>query len=1529
MADKKAGGLYLSIGLTLSQLQSDFLAAEQTVKQGISALNRQQNLIKLRMEADTAGLDRAKDAAKILEIQEQSLTQVLQMQRDKLTLATKAYQDVAQSKGANSAAAKQLETSMERERLAVARLEAQLKSLSEQKIAINSTKLQTQLQDNISKLNAKVQHVKIQAELDTSKFKSAGNVFDAQKIQIAAVTKEIELQRQKLAQLQAQMYQSARQSGADSSTTLNIKSNVLQQLREIQQLEAKLKELQSTNINVQIRNDSIKRVEAEISENIARINAKIEHIKVKTDIDVSKLGTAASEFDRAKAHVQGLNRELDLQNQKLAEMRRALGNSISANGLNNVKTINLQIEIQKQIQAINQLKAKIQELNNIAPPKTNNLLSNYLNIKGDVTGALNNITTAFSNLQGATSSADNAIVASLSVIGSIPHPVGRAVAAFAAMPVVLKGVENSLVDMARAATAAGDATYVMSRGFQMSVKDAGKFSTNAKVAGTDVNSLATAVKNVQRQIVKGGDDSRAAEWLKRYGESARDANGNLKNLNELTFSLSRALHKAQEEGKGAEFVFSVFRNISADDITAIEDWIAVNEQAATIVKNGLANPALAHEVKGNLNALAVQEGQLKASFESALLPVANEIIPRLTERAGKLTQILADNKDVIKEIGNDLASIWGGVETVVDKIGGGISAVGGVFKDIYMARVKAEERLIERYKNDASIQTAEDLFQRELPRNYTWQERQTIENDSYRYEQELKRYEPLIKAIRDAREKIQEEKKSLAATMAEGIAGNILKPFVDSINQDITPNLQKYRDEVDAILYKLNHTDYENKIYDVEKRYEAALRDGEKTLLEQVELQKLKQAQLAQIQKEQLEKTKQYYRDAADIEYSLTHSAYEKQLRDIELWKDAKIKAGEDAAAVIANAAAKEAEAFEREVDRIKGATQSLEDEIFEMENSQYEADKRRAFQKAQRALESGVDIDTVQRFLNDKLRQLNQRAQQGGDYTKAPEGAMQRGGNGISVIGADQIIDDGKLNQSIGLVADVSREFAQLSSTLSDETRERIAAIESTKQLADAQNNLAQQTSGLQIIEGDQFVNQPSAQQSLPTIDSNPADSLKNFATSTQEISNAQKAFADSVKNFPPDYFNNLADSSKAVSDMQLALTNSTMRLIDAQDKLATAISNLPSTENATRNTATNQPTDGMLQLATATQDVRHEQTLLAQSARDANENLRAISDIPRQAPTVQRDEGWKFGVDYDTFKDVLLTGVGLAVPAAMTGAGAAAVPAIAVGTLAAAIAAAIGKGSYDETHAAHDVTDDRLKPFAEIDMSQLATPLVNIDGNVKSILDALSPTEQAGAKSLSPELFTPLANIDTPLSNLIQQFIDAQSDEGLQELLGTLPNIEAGVADILAAIQLRTEELPDTSTQLPNAQDLQERTSTHLPESAITDYSAPLATIDGRLQSLIQAVQTKEIIVPFETVVTPIDNLAKLVGNILTALNNRQPPQINVAPNNNIDLGGAYVFDNALKSELVTDITTNIVDEITSAVRQAIGGSGYNYGA
>ncbi|MBR0289336.1 MAG: hypothetical protein IJQ82_10185, partial [Selenomonadaceae bacterium] len=1492
-------------------------------------------------------------------------TQLLEMQRDRLTLATAAYQDYAGAKNANEVVAKRLETAMERERLAVARLEAQLKSLSAQRISINTA----QLQDGIAKLNAKIQQVKIRAEIDTSKLQGAAAIFYEQKNRIAAVTKELELQWQKLIQLREAMYQSAKNTGGDSVQTLNIKSNVLEQMRQIAQLETRLKELQGMNISLNFRTDSLRQIEATINENIARINARIEDIRVKTDIDVSKLGAAASEFDKAKIQLQGLNRELDLQNQKLAEMKHALGTSIKVNGLDSVKTINLQTEIQKQIQAIDQLKAKISELNKIEPPKTNSLLSGYLSFKGNIVEQINNIAMAFSNLQGATSSADNAIVATLGVIGNIPHPVGRAVAAFAAMPIVLKGVESSIVDLTQAVAATGDSTYVMSRGFQMSLADTGKFTAMCKTAGVEVNDLASTIRRTQQQIIRGGEDSKPERWLNRYGESAFDASGHLKNLNDMTLTLSRALKRAQAEGNGMNFILGTMRSASADAITAIEDAEDVYKQAAGLIKNGLIDAKFAHEVQGNINAMNLQTKFMNAAFESALLPVANEIIPRLKERMDKLTQVIADNKDMIRDLGRTTAEAFLKIESAAETVGKTVGTIGRAIYDFH--KDPYEKTIVEKYKFDTNLENVDDLIKKEQNAAYD-----IIKSNPLLYQQARQKYEPIFQALKDVQEEIKRKNEAIAKELESiNLSGADFSPIGQERRQieqnpEILETLRrarKYQEEAETILYKMNHGDFANRRRDVDVWWNQLVREGEKSNKELEALTKEREAKLAQIEKEYTEKIAGYYKNAADVEYKLTHTAFEKQIRDIELWKEAqreKAETAKEIAAVVKEAAMKEAEAFEREVDRIKNLTQSLEDEIFEMENSQYEADKRRALQKAQRALDEGVDVATVQRFLQDKFGQLDRRADEsrrsGGDYTKAPEGARQFGGNGIIVLEADQIIDDGLFQgqqQAIGLFTDENRIRQQLLPKLDEDARLAVERIQTTKELTAAQQDLIQSTQqGFQLIEGDKFAQPTAGDFQVMAGDQvleMPTQELQQFSEAVQQMTaplnesaDAQKSFAEGVKDFPPEYFKNLADSAKGVSETQMLLTDSTLGLIDAQKNLADALKNLPTTKQE-QNISNNQPlpTDGFMQLSSSTQDVRKEQDLLARTTRETDARLKEISDIP---PRRQQDEGFTFkpGFDYDTAKDIFLTGVGLSAAAAGTGVGLAFSPEILAGSLLAAGVGGVLKGSVDETATALNLPDEKIA----VDLSTVETSLASIEEKIQSLIQADEPKQ---SEINFEELITPLTSIDEKFQSLLQSMQEEEPRENdrLQELLGTLPDIAEDVKSILLALQRdeesslsRVDKNPVAPLSAPsgenadyltplmsidgNLQSILRELQSPAEEKVTADYSAVLSSIDGKVQSVLQAVQARETI-SLTTVITPLDGIKTLVGNILTVLNNRKPAQITVSPNNNIDLGGAYVFDNALKQQLVNDITKEIVEEITTSVRQAISQSSYGYSA
>ena len=122
--------LYFRLGLDASDFKSGLVDANQTLSQNLRNLNNQNNLIQLKTQVDLSGLE---DSEEQLKVKQEAVNQQLAIQQDRINLTTAAYQEMVQAQGENSQAAYNLAMQLEKERLAMAKLEAQSQALSEQK----------------------------------------------------------------------------------------------------------------------------------------------------------------------------------------------------------------------------------------------------------------------------------------------------------------------------------------------------------------------------------------------------------------------------------------------------------------------------------------------------------------------------------------------------------------------------------------------------------------------------------------------------------------------------------------------------------------------------------------------------------------------------------------------------------------------------------------------------------------------------------------------------------------------------------------------------------------------------------------------------------------------------------------------------------------------------------------------------------------------------------------------------------------------------------------------------------------------------------------------------------------------------------------------------------------------------------------------------------------------------------------------------------------------------------------------------
>jgi len=741
--------LYIELGLDLSQLQADILAADKTVTENLGRLNREKNVIKLRMEADVASLDRVKDATKILEIQEKALNQQLAITKDRMNILLAAYAQVASNANSTALAVNKAEQAFLREKIAVGQLEQQLKSLASQKI----------------------------------------------------------------------------------------------------------------------------------------------------------------------------------------------------------------------------------------PAPTGGLLGGYNNIKVNVSSKINELAASFDKLRVATSSADGAVTTILSTIGKIPTPVGKAVVAIGTLvglPVLIKNIESSLLDMAKPAIAAGDSFYVMSRGLQLSIADMAKFSTIAKVTGIDVNEASNAIRRFSMQITKSGERNKLlAETMKRYGAELYDETGHLKNALDLSIELSKALKSAQAEGNGAAFRDIVGGKFwSGDVVTWLEDLEGNIEQAKKVVKNGLANPTWAHAIQGEINTLNAQTAQLGSTFSSALMPVAAEIVPKLQEQFGKLTSIIADNKENIKFLGEAMAlpvrmlhEFTDGLialSTAIDEAKAEGTTLGKIFSSMgdYRDDLAALMKV--------APTTAFAAMTSPIP-NAT-----NVAIAAYRDEIDAWKHEQ--KAVADAakeQDRIRQEQSANSQALNKETLEQ-MKKLEGELEKTEERRIKNAQDAED-IIFGIRHSSYEKQLRDIENWENAQLKsieelkqaaddlglDTSSFVLEEVSVYELANAKRIQAEQEKEQKL-------AEIRQRITageQTELEKRIADIEREKQTWIQAGMEKA---------EAEQLAQQQlsSYVSGINQQLSAEINALGQNDLQKKLSQIEKEKQAWIQKGADVAQAEQLAQQKIRQAHEETE-------------------------------------------------------------------------------------------------------------------------------------------------------------------------------------------------------------------------------------------------------------------------------------------------------------------------------------------------------------------------------------------------------------------------------------------------------------------------------------------------------------------------------------------------------------------------
>lgn len=204
--------LYLSLGLDISEFDSDLAGAQTHVRQAASQLGRDLRMQRLRMEIDLAGIDNAENSVRGLDVRLGHLRTQMQTQRSSVDLLNHAYNESVRLLGANAAASRNLQERLTREQLAepyqVTEEElTQLETIFDQ-LQINNQKLQDDLkqskadlmtvQTELTVLKSQLQMLKLESTVAKSELLTANNSLRMVNKSLKTYESEVKAETRKL-----------------------------------------------------------------------------------------------------------------------------------------------------------------------------------------------------------------------------------------------------------------------------------------------------------------------------------------------------------------------------------------------------------------------------------------------------------------------------------------------------------------------------------------------------------------------------------------------------------------------------------------------------------------------------------------------------------------------------------------------------------------------------------------------------------------------------------------------------------------------------------------------------------------------------------------------------------------------------------------------------------------------------------------------------------------------------------------------------------------------------------------------------------------------------------------------------------------------------------------------------------------------------------------------------------------------------------------------------------------------------------
>ncbi|WP_303816517.1 hypothetical protein [Selenomonas ruminantium] len=665
---------------------------------------------------------------------------------------------------------------------------------------------------------------------------------------------------------------------------------------------------------------------------MSRLNSEANQIRLKADIDVTRLEAAGKSVEALKAREKALNDELAVQQKKLEILNRAYQANAKTYGTDHSLTRGVDTKRLYQLRDIERLKAQI----------------------GAVNGELAKTGTASTSALGTLANGFN------TVTGKVTGTVGAIGKLNTAITGVVAGITAGagLFALTDKAMKAGNDLYKLSTRLHTTTAEASQLSKVFQLSGTDINSVIPLFARLDKQALSAAKTQNSlSQAMTEFGFTLTDDKGNLLSYQQQLAQLAKGYQAAVKAGRETEFVTQALGAKGAALVPLLQDYATNMEIVSRIKTTGLLNPKEAHELYIEWQAMQMQAGQLTGAVGQAMMPIAREMMPEITRGFSEFAQLIKENQSSIKEFGSVAGNAIGGIATAlvevvsllgkvkegIDKVGasaedwevlkkinptgtqilrplvdgsaalaGGIAggsrfgwkgAVGGAYAsgsaaDEILGRIgkwavgsdefeaiKMRQQLLKEEQESFKKFNEERRKERE-EENRSIAESVKMEKEATQVKTELQdqlakatsqKLKEQLEAIKDkVDESVRQGKTEAAAWVA--VADDIKKAMKDAAKEAREANKA-----LDRSIYRLSHSDYENSLKDIEYSAEDTLKKG---------------ADPARVAREAELKRQKVIEDSARETAQYLDSVYEdsltQRLRQIERERKAWIKKGMD-----------------------------------------------------------------------------------------------------------------------------------------------------------------------------------------------------------------------------------------------------------------------------------------------------------------------------------------------------------------------------------------------------------------------------------------------------------------------------------------------------------------------------------------------------------------------------------------------------------------------------------------------------------